>query len=393
MPTPIPPLRKTAFIVIVNAVDPIEAGRLVTILNNYEDVPTAIGRQEDVFNASPAYLNEVLTTLDNAVLLTVGIYFKRTPNALVVNPVLWINSITTFGISFTASAPGFGILGVSTIDSIILGAGVNINLLAISPQASVDIVDSTANNSYIERIYVQYAKSTGASLNVVRTNSHVGVVDVDSGAYFGGYSNVDPMAVCPNPVTGIAAREVTHNGVLISWAPPVAGYIFIDTYFRKTNSSMWIKATTDDGDFVGYTGFVFRHLDPDTYYDFNIVVTCNNGGRTASTVTTQTVCCGAGTQLMLLKPCPILISIVTIPSPDQQTLCNGATIPKEVAPGTTVTIPYFANKIILYPMVVTDGIVDDLTFNPALGEWDASGSTIREFRDGDTMRFNAALPA
>ena len=99
MPTLIPNIEKQAFIAIVAVRNPNEALRLQSVLNYYEDVPIAIGRQQEDFAYNNGYLTAAMNTLDNTNLLAAGIYYKQQLLApLSTPPVMWINSSTNTGI-------------------------------------------------------------------------------------------------------------------------------------------------------------------------------------------------------------------------------------------------------------------------------------------------------
>lgn len=393
MPTPIPSGEKTAFIAIVNAVDPQEALRLATVLVNYEDVPTAIGRQQDEYAANNQYLTECLNTLNQGALIAAGTIFNQTTSAPTTNPALWVNSQTTGGINITTTDPGFGILGNSNINKITLSASVILKNLYIGPGSTVDALDGSATGAITNTIYLPYLKSTPSALNIVRFGSTVGSVQVDKGSYYGGIESYDPNLPCALPVTGISATEVTQNGVLISWTPPGSGYIFITTFYRLTNSKPWILADEMAGEFVGNTGFIFRNLEADTYYDFQVSVMCNNGGINSQTITTQTTCCGGG-DLTIYKQCGITVLIVATPDPsDVLYLCNGTPIPRQYPAGTTLTIPYLAGKNQLIPFIVDNANLNDVPFNPVLGEFNAAASTLTKFVIGNVVQMNFSLPA
>lgn len=393
MPTPIPSPEKTAFIAIVNAVNPQEALRLPAVMVNYEDVPMVIGRQEDEYAANNAYLTECMGTLNQGALLTAGIYFNQTASSLVTNPAFWVNSQTTGGIDITTNTAGFGIFGTSYINNITISASVILQNLTIEPGSTVDVLDSSATGAIVKTIYLPFAKSTPSTLNIVKFGSRIGDVQVAQGSYYGGIEAYDPQLPCALPVTSISATEVTKNGVLISWTPPTSGFIFITPFYRKTNSKPWILADENAGEFVGNTGFVFRDLESDTYYDFQITVMCNNGGVNSQTITTQTICCGGG-PLSIYKQCGITILIVASPDPsDVLYLCNGTPIPRQYPAGATLTIPYLAGKNQLVPFIVDNANVNDVPFNPVLGQFNAAVSTLGSFVVGNIVQMNFSLPA
>ena len=399
MPTLIPIGEKDAFIAIVAVRNPNEAIRLQSVLNYYEDVPTTIGRQQEDFANNNGYLTAVMSTLDNVNLQAAGVYYSQTLNTPPSPPpAMWINSSTNYGITIPSSPPGFAVLGNSSIDKITLSPYVIIPGLYIGPGSTVDILDGTATGSHVNYLYLPFARSTPSSLNSARVGTRIGAVEVAEGSYFGGYTANDPEAICV-PVTDMQATEITKNGVLVTWTPPVSAsppILFIETFYRKTGSKVWLPASEEIGDYQGMSGFAFHQLEPDTWYDIQAVVQCGNGGYSSNQITIQTTCCGAGSRMSLYKNCPITMLIGTAPSPPPvQTLCNGVSIDLWYPPGPTITIPYLAtvNCAILQPFVIDNYNYQLMPFNPATGTWDASTTPVRSFIEGNVVTVNVSIPA
>ena len=270
MPTPLPSGEKTAFIDIVKAAPypggPGEADRLESILNNYEDIPMAIYRQLELFASNNSYLTRAIAVFDDAELQVIGVFNNKQSITPLADPVLIINSQYTEVTLSPASPPAtLGILGNSNIGKITLGLGTDLSQLYIGPKVVVDVFDSSASvasppvNTVLQTLWLPFMKSTPSALKMAAYQSNINQIIIDEGSFFGGIQAYDPELPCPYPVTGITATEVTKNGVFVSWTAPAGDYLFIDTYYKKTNSSVWIKADEAAGEFVNETGFVFRH--------------------------------------------------------------------------------------------------------------------------------------
>lgn len=408
MPTPLQPGEKPAFIKLVQAAPPpggpAEAQRLESILNNYEDIFTCITRQLESFASNNAYLTQALACFDDTQLQLVGIWNNKTISSPPLSdPVLVVNSTFTDDLILISPQPSppvnqvLCILGNSAIYGVSLEENANLSELYIGPGVTVNQVDASQPGALINIIWLPFLRSTASSLNSAVFGSHINDFLIDKGSYFGGFTNDNPEAVCDSVVTSMQATEITKNSILVSWTPPRDPYLFINTFYRKTNSDVWIAATEDDGDFVNDTGFIFRFLESDTWYDFRAAVTCNNGGISNTDITTQTVCCGAGTQLLLYKTCPITILISETPDspPLGQTLCNGVSIDLHYPPGPTITIPYLAtvNCAVLLPFVLDNVPYQLMPFNKTTGTWDANGTPIGSFIDGNVITVNVSLPA
>ncbi len=284
MPTQILQGEKTAFIALVTIQSAYEAARLVDVMVNYEDIPTVIGRQLQVYEANFPYLIELMDVFaaSDADLIAAGIYYKKTALASVTNPTAIINctySTNGLTVQYTDNILGLMVVGKSVVDTITVDATKTLSFLYVGPGSSVNMADSTAAGSSINRIELAFIRSTAARLNLVKFGSNIGPVVVQPGAFYGGISNDNPNLTCAAPVTDLKAGIITHNSIQLIWVPPVSGYLFIDVFFRKTGSSVWVKVTDLHGDYAAdNTGYMFRQLERDTFYDFEVITTCNNGG-------------------------------------------------------------------------------------------------------------------
>lgn len=417
MPQLIPGNEVTAYLAIINAAPypggPSEVQRITesNLLVYYSDVATVIYRQVELFQANNAYLIAAITCFNDTQLQAVGIFVNKVQTSPPVNdPIMIINSnydnvILNPNVSSPPMEKTLSIFGTSKIGLISLAAGTVVDELRIGPGAHVDGADSSAgatsppasppNFTAIDTLWMPFARSKPSKLNYITLGSRINNLVVDEGSYFGGMKE-DPDVPCADAVTGMQATEVTKNGILVSWTPP-AQYLFINTFYRKTNSMVWILATEVDGDFVNDTGFIFRSLESDTWYDFKASVVCSNGGIAKTEITTKTICCGAGTQLSIYKFCQITALITASPAspPASQVLCNGVTINLQYPPGPTLTIPYLAS---VNAAIVTDFVLDNIPYqlmpyNAATATWDVSSTPIGTLIDGNVVTVGVSIPA
>lgn len=393
MPTPIPSGEKSAVIALVNVVNPVEAMRLATVLVNYEDVLTMIGRQLSTFIQRNNYLIQVMACFTDANLVSVGIYNRKSGNNL-TEPNAIINSNYAGIMTMSSNIGQLVILGNSFVNSVVLSSNVDVQYIYIGPGSTLNIADSSASGAIINKIILPFVRSTPSTLNTLKFGSTIGLVQVDAGSYYGGVANDDVTATCPDVVTSVVATENTNNSVLISWALP-GSYLMINIFYKKANSNVWILATDSDGDFDGDTGFVFRTLESDTFYSFRISTVCTNGGIANAEITTQTVCCGSGTVLTQYVDCEITANIKTSPNPaNTQTLRNGTVIPLEYPVGATLTIPYLADpaKYVFKTLVVDEANYQNFPFNVTTGVFNAAGTTLTTFIDGNVVTIRASIP-
>ena len=339
MPTPLSPTEKSNFIAIVNAAPypggPAEAARLVDILNDYEDVVVAIGRQIDLFAGNNPYLLAVLGVLDDSKLQGVYIFVNKTViSTPLVNPVAIINSSYQDGVNLTTRGEvlGLTILGPSRINKITISSNVNLDNLYIGPGAAVDLFDSTASGSFVNNIWLPYIKSNPSTLNNTVFGSATGNISVDPGSYYGGPTGADSQLACATPVTAIGVQNITNVSIQIIWTPPVTAYLFINVFYRQKGSNVWLPVTDDTGYYDGQTGYTFTELKPITYYEIKVVVTCPNGGLSA----------------------PANISVKTL-SDAQSDCCDGNNvikrqwvIPTDFPAGPTITYQGLIGKQILF---------------------------------------------
>jgi hypothetical protein len=289
MPTPIPAPEKTAVLDIVKVLDPVEADKLNAVLVNYEDVLTMVGRSLPVFEYKNSYLQSVLTPLDTNQLQAVGIYFNIN-GPIAADARLIVDSTVTGGAIINTASNGLGILGNSTVDAVTVSAGIRLRDLWIAPGSKLTLLDSTANGAFVGTVFVRNLRSAPAELTAIKFGSGIGSVQVDNGAIYGGPQSNTPGQQCANPVSNLAASDVTYNTVKLGWTAPQQAPLVINVYYKKTEGGIWLLASENVGDFLT-NGFIFRSLEKETKYDFKVSVTCINGGIADTTLSQVTTCC------------------------------------------------------------------------------------------------------
>lgn len=395
MPTPIVSGQKTAFINLVQVINPIEANRLTAILNNYEDIPKAILRQLITYSSDYSYLKECMAVFapNDTDLIAAGIYVDKTTSPP-TNPILLVNCNYPSGqITVSTNETYIIILGPSTIPEVILSASTTLQVLYIGPGTEVDIADASNSGALINTIYLPFLKSIPSRLNLVITGSIINSIEVDNGSYFGGFGVDNPEAACALQVTALMAGNVTHDSIELDWTLPGGGFLQIKPYYKPSESPTWIQATQNDGDFIQQVGFIFRALKSDTYFDFKVVTICNNGGTALSLINSKTYCCPGPGQIVPATNCLITVKIKTSPDPTKTiALCNGVIIPQEYPAGPTLTIPYLAGKNITDVLIIDNIYYQDMPYNSVTGTWDASTTPVAIFNDGSLVSIKAQLP-
>lgn len=305
MPTPIPGSEKQAFISLVRAAPypggPIEASRLETILNNYEDIPTAIGRQQRLFAGNNAYLRACMDVFPQIELTNVGIWYEFTQlSPYITDPLIIINSTLDLVELTNASPPYYKalvIMGNSTIKEVLCDNGITLNEMWVMGGSTVEVLNAADSSpaiiTLVDQLWITTDRDAIAQVNSAAYQSVINNVYVEVGSYFGGIKE-DPEATCADVVTNLQATEITHSSLLLSWDVP-AQYLFVFVKFKRSNTPTWREAELADGIFTPDTKFLFTNLEKDTYYDFRVTTVCQDGKTANADLTVQTYCCGSPT--------------------------------------------------------------------------------------------------
>lgn len=405
MPTQVAPAEKAAFIALVEIAPfpggPLEASRLQDVLVYYTDIPTAIGRQLELFATNNAYLKECMAVFDDTELQNANIYNDKynSPAAPINDAVMIINSTYDSTLGLTAHANGFTMIGHSYVSRLDLEDGVILQNLYIGPDSTLDVLDSagTIYPGAVLNIWLPFKNNTASALNSAVFGSVIGAVHLEKGSYYGGLDQNDPQLPCANPVTGLNTSGITHDSITLNWTPPASGFLFLDVFYKRTDSAPWLQPTPDMIGFITFSGevygFVFSGLEADTSYDFKVSVRCNNGGVAYETMTGSTVCCGETTDDDFID-CKFYITIKDTPGTTTQQLCNGETIYTEYPSGTTLQISYLAGKDIVTDLVIDNNVSQEVseTYDKITGTWDASGTPVSRFVENNKITIVARIP-
>jgi hypothetical protein len=289
MPTEIPIQEKFDFINVVKVMNPVEASLLPELLNNYEDIPNILIRQLDLYSSFPQYLDTCMAVFaaSDSELIAVGIYVNKTEVESVVNPTVFVNSTTSGGVAITANSTGLYLYGSSEIDSIIVSQLKSLLKLYIGGGAKVSMLDATGNGALVNLINVKYQHNRVGELSMIKQGSNIAQLVVDRGAYFGGYGTEAPTNTCAYPVTDFVVENLQNNSLTLKWTLP-STWLYVNIYYRVTESGTWIAVDSTKGDYINDIGFVFKGLVANTSYDFRVIITCPNGGLSTPLETTQT---------------------------------------------------------------------------------------------------------
>lgn len=287
MPTPIPSGEKTAFLDIIKIGLPDQVNYMNTNLVNYEDIPLIVHQNIDYFIEFPQFLAIALNCFTNATMLSVGIYYKQTIVVPVTDTLLIVNSTFSDTITIDINLNFLDILNNSVIYDLIIN-NVNIVTLNVASGSSINILDPFSASGSITVLNIKNVRNNASTVSTLQFGSLVGLIQVDDGAFFGGYNEVNIELPCAIPVTGLGVTNITFNSMTIGWTNPViTGWLYATLYYRESNTTSWIQVDKTIGDFLSDNGFIFTQLQPSTFYDFQVIITCINGGQSVPIAISQ----------------------------------------------------------------------------------------------------------
>lgn len=292
MPTPIPDDQKAAFIALV-LVAPFPGGtgevsRLQEILVNFEDIPTAIGRQLDLFASNNAYLTECIGVFspNDSDLVAAGIYVAKSDRSI-TNAVLLINCNNVTTLNINTKIAGIGLLNSEVVNMNI--TNFVLPYLYMGPQSVIELLSGTlpASLTYLTMRFIK----NPSMIKSVKDGTVISNTSIQAGCIFNPQQSINPDLECSKPVTDLITSDVTHNSIVLTWTNPDSGYLFINIFYRITGSPSWLPIDNDTGWYNGIISYLFNNLLPDTNYEFKVAVTCNNGGVAETETSDKTICC------------------------------------------------------------------------------------------------------
>lgn len=263
-------------------------------LNSYDDVLPVFLANLPKLECYPEYMYSLVACFDITELNTRGIYYNDPALGAVGDAKLIVKCVATTVTVTVASGsvlPEFVVAGASTVDEVIVTGGGSVGALSVSTGAILKYLN-TAASSWIEVVRISGCKSFISKLNTIDGGASVNRLYPFGGGYFGGYNCFAPTGTCADDVTTLAVANVTSNSLTLTWVDPV-NTINSLIYYRLNNSATWLLGTAVNGDgvigqyAVDNVGFVFRGLQPDTYYDFKVVNICSNGHPSPGAEITQ----------------------------------------------------------------------------------------------------------
>lgn len=292
MPNILPQGEKAAAIAIVSVAPlpggPLEASRLKQIMNNYNDIPTAVIRQQSLFASNNGYLMQFLSCFtDQTAMRAAGIWIGyNSSSPPLTNPVLVVNSNIEDTVYIAAISPAviqsLTIMGFSNIANIAVDEATTLNYLYIGPNTTVQQVDSSSIGAAISQLNIPTIKSKGGKVLQAVYGSTINSVILGDQSYYGGPSTDNPVNTCATPVTNLNYGIISHNTIQLTWVNPYEqspsnSYLFVNTYYRVKGEHAWSLADSSVGEFNNDSGFTFNQLACDTTYEFYVQVVCVNG--------------------------------------------------------------------------------------------------------------------
>ena len=284
----IPSGEVTNFVNILKAYNPPDINYVSwvqTNLVNYSDIPTVLMySMPDVITENVPLLTALMSVFTDSGLTGAGIYNGK--SEAYTNPVMLINSNDEGGgIAITSNQTGLTILGNSAITgTITLSSSVTLGGIYVGSTVNINAINASASGASIGTLNIRYLQGLGGYVGGAIAGSTIDLVLVDEGAYYGGIVNDSPTGTCSAEITNLTTtppqyyQAITHNCIPLYWTGTTGTYIKLIIQYKKSSSTAWITADDTCGNYVNYSLFVFTNLDHDTYYDFQVIAVCTNGG-------------------------------------------------------------------------------------------------------------------
>lgn len=259
----------------------------------YSDIPSLIFQYASILGCDRIFLEALADVIDSASLDSVKVYYGKSTTD-VTNPECIINStysgdVLIQKVSTETLRPVIAIFG-STINNIIIdGASFEVGLLIIAGGTTVKSI-STINGARLNVLMINGCNKYPTEVKMIVSGSAIDDIRQINGGGFGEFESADVSGTCGEDVVSLATTLITHDSLKVVWED-AAETIGVTVLFKKSNTSDWLSADVNKLGVTGNmvdsgNGFVFRGLEPNTYYDFKVYNICENGIRSAGVVVT-----------------------------------------------------------------------------------------------------------
>lgn len=276
-------------------------------LTGYNKVFDAFVSLHEYFDCYPNFIYDFMDCWDGPSILGEGIYYNEASGTLTDAKLIVRGTASEVEIDTNNGLfPEFVVAGDAVVDNILVKGNGYVGVLSVQAGAQVKVISTdtvTDVNSYIDVLRIVGCNGIGSTVNAAEAGSKIMNLDVSELSYFGGYNCLDPTDVCADDVSALIFSNVGENSLTLKWTD-AASSIRTAVYFRTSNAPIWLKpndtqASSVTGNYIDNgPGYVFRGLEPSTYYDFKVYNVCPNGVFSAGVVATKStggsVSCGGG---------------------------------------------------------------------------------------------------
>ncbi len=177
---------KEAILLLVKAKRCPEAKFINTNAGTYAELLEMLFEFASTFDCDPAYLNDLLTLIDDTILTGLGVYFNKAGTQ--TNPKVIVNSnYTNVTIDAGGAYEQLQIFNGSVIDELIIENNTLVDILAISGGSEVTKLQ-IENGSCVNAILVKACQDFDSKLDKIVDGSCVKNLQVDENATFNGYT-------------------------------------------------------------------------------------------------------------------------------------------------------------------------------------------------------------
>lgn len=155
--------------------------------NSYEELAFMLFEFSKTFDCNPAYLETLLDTIDDAILLAQNIYYKRT-GVTITNPK-WVVACTDVVVVVNVDRQEIDIAANSTVTMLTIANSKTIELLNIGGGSIVARLD-VQNGSCVTVLLVKSCGIVTSELLKVTEGSCIENIGIDTDAIYGGYECV-----------------------------------------------------------------------------------------------------------------------------------------------------------------------------------------------------------
>ena len=160
--------------------------------NNYAELAFMLFEFSKTFDCDPTYLETLLATIDDALLLSLGIYYNK--NAITITNPKWVIKCTNVNVVINTATQEIDIADYSTVNSVLITNNIVVELLNIGGGSVVDLLQ-VDSGSFLTVLLVKSCGLNISELTKVKDGSCINNIGIDTEAIYGGYECVIYIAL------------------------------------------------------------------------------------------------------------------------------------------------------------------------------------------------------